>query len=55
MRGRIVLAVIFLAAFILLLRVTILAGEFDAVVTAAQFEKARETHTTLRAFLRWLF
>ena len=52
MRGRIVLAVIFLAAFILLFRVTILAGEFDAVVTAAQFEKASETHTTLRAFLR---
>ncbi|HXL48846.1 MAG TPA: adenosine deaminase [Xanthobacteraceae bacterium] len=52
MRGRIVLAVIFLAAFILLFRVTILAGEFDAVVTAAQFEKASETHTTLRAFFR---
>ena len=51
MRGRIILAAIFLAAFILLFRLALLAGEFDAIVTAAQFEAARENHTTLRAFL----
>jgi adenosine deaminase len=51
LRGRIVLAAIFLAAFILLFRLALLAGEFDAIVTAEQFETARENHTTLRAFL----
>jgi adenosine deaminase len=51
LRGRIVLAVIFLAAFIFLFRLALLAGEFDAIVTAAQFETARENYTTLRAFL----
>ena len=40
-----------LAAFIVLLRVAVLAGEFDTVITAATFEAARENRTTLRAFL----
>ena len=40
-----------LAAFIVLLRVAVLAGEFDTVITAATFEAARENRTVLRAFL----
>src|SRR5262249_9585320 len=51
LRRRIVLAVILLAAFIVLLRVAVLAGEFDTVSTAATFEAARENRTALRAFL----
>ena len=51
MRRRIVLAVIFLAAFVLLLRIALLAGEFDTVITAANFETARDDHAALRAFL----
>jgi adenosine deaminase len=51
LRRRIVLAVIFLAAFIVLLRLAVLAGEFDTVVTAARFEAARDDLTALRAFL----
>jgi adenosine deaminase len=51
LRRRIVLAVIFLAAFIVLLRLAVLAGEFDTVITAAAFEAAREDRTALRAFL----
>src|SRR5215469_17039958 len=51
LRRRIILAVILLAAFIVLLRVAVLAGEFDTVITAATFEAARENRTTLRAFL----
>ncbi len=51
MRRRIILAVILLAAFIVLLRVAVLAGEFDTVITAATFEAAREDRTALRAFL----
>ena len=51
MRRRVVLAVVFLAAFILLFRLILLAGEFDTVVTAARFVAARDNHTTLRAFL----
>ena len=51
MRRQIVLAVIFLAAFIVLLRLAVLAGEFDTVITAAAFEAARENRTVLRAFL----
>jgi len=51
LRRRIVLAVILLAAFIVLLRVAVLAGEFDTVITAATFEAAREDRTALRAFL----
>src|SRR6266481_6298968 len=51
LRRRIILAVILLAAFIILLRVAVLAGEFDTVITAATFEAARENRTALRAFL----
>jgi adenosine deaminase len=51
LRRRIVLAVIFLAAFIVLLRLAVLAGEFDTVITATVFEAAREDRTALRAFL----
>ena len=51
MRRRVVFAVIFLAAFILLFRFVLLAGEFDTVVTAARFESARDNFTALRAFL----
>jgi adenosine deaminase len=51
LRHRIVLAVIFLAAFIVLLRLAVLAGEFDTVITAAAFEAARDDRTASRAFL----
>ena len=51
MRRRVVLAVVFLAAFILLFRLILLAGEFDTVITAARFAAAPDDHTTLRAFL----
>ena len=51
MRRRIVFAVIFLAAFIVLLRLAVLAGEFDTVITAAAFEATRDDRTALRAFL----
>jgi hypothetical protein len=51
LRRRVVLAVVFLAAFILLFRLILLASEFDTVVTAARFAAARDDHTTLRAFL----
>jgi hypothetical protein len=51
LRRRIILAVILLAAFIVLLRVAVLAGEFDTVITAATFDAARENRTVLRAFL----
>jgi len=51
LRRRVVFAVIFLAAFILLFRFVLLAGEFDTVVTAARFESARDNFTALRAFL----
>src|SRR5215468_5337674 len=50
-RRRIILAVILLAAFVVLLRVAVLAGEFDTVIAAATFEAARENRTALRAFL----
>jgi adenosine deaminase len=40
-----------LAAFIVLLRLAVLAGEFDTVITAATFNAARENRTALRAFL----
>ena len=51
MRHRIVFAVIFLAAFIVLLRLAVLAGELDTVITAAAFEATRDDRTALRAFL----
>ena len=50
-RRRVILAAVFLAAFILLFRLILLAGEFDTVVTAARFAAARDDHTALRAFL----
>ena len=40
-----------LAVFIVVLRLAVLAGEFDTVITAASFEAARENRTALRAFL----
>ena len=56
MRRRTVLAVIvaavLLAAFVVVLRVAVVAGDFDTVVTAARFEAARNDHSDLRAFLR---
>jgi hypothetical protein len=51
LRRRVVLAVVFLAAFILFFRLILLAGEFDTVVTAARFAAARDDYTTLRALL----
>jgi adenosine deaminase len=51
MRGRIVIAVILLAAALFALRLAIVARDFDAVVTAAAFASARDNHTTLRVFL----
>jgi hypothetical protein len=51
LRLRDVFAVIFLAAFILLFRFVLLAGDFDTVVTADRFETARGDYTTLRALL----
>jgi len=51
LRRRIILAAILLAAFIVLLRVAVLTGEFDTAITAATFEAARENRTALRAFL----
>jgi hypothetical protein len=51
LRRRVVFAVVFLAAFILLFRLILLASELDTVVTAARFAAARDDHTTLRAFL----
>jgi adenosine deaminase len=52
LRRRIVLAVIFLAAFIVLLRFAVVAGEFNTTIAAATFEAARDDRTALRAFLR---
>ena len=52
MRRRIVLAVISLAAFIVLLRFAVVAGEFNTTIAAAAFEAARDDRTALRAFLR---
>ena len=56
MRRRTVLAVLFvlllLAVLVVSLRVAILAGEADTVVTAARFEAARADRTELRDFLR---
>ena len=49
---RILLAVVLLAAVIVVVRLAMVAREFDTVVTAASFEAARDNHTELRAFLR---
>src|SRR5262249_56667615 len=51
LRRRIVLAVIFLAAFIVLLRLAVLAGEFGTGITATLFEAARADRTAPPAFL----
>jgi adenosine deaminase len=51
MRSRVVLAVILLAAVIIVARFAAIAGEFDTIITAASFDKAREDRTALRAFL----
>src|SRR5262249_24814942 len=48
------LAVIFLAAFIVLLRLAVLAGGFDTVITATVFGAARGDRTAPRAFLHRL-
>ena len=52
MRRRIVLIVGLLAALVAALRLAVVAGDFDAVVTAASFEAARGDYTALRAFLQ---
>ena len=53
MRRRIVLAVILLMAVVVGSPASPwLARDFDTVVTADQFEAARDDHTELRAFLR---
>jgi adenosine deaminase len=49
---RILLAVILLAAVIIVVRLAMVARDFDTVVTGAGFEAARDNHTELRAFLR---
>jgi len=49
---RILLAVVLLAAVIVVIRLAMVAREFDMVVTAASFDAARDNHTELRAFLR---
>jgi adenosine deaminase len=51
LRHRIVLIVVLLAVLAALLRLAVVASEFDTVVTAANFEAARGNHTALRAFL----
>jgi len=54
MRRRIVFAV-FLAVIVVLaavvVRLILVARDFDTVITAASFEAARDDHTVLRAFL----
>ncbi len=52
MRRRIVIAVILLIAAVVVIRVAMVARDFDTVVTAAAFEAARDDRTELRAFLR---
>ena len=52
MRRRIVLAVILLIALVVVVRIALLARDFDTIVTADQFEAARADYTELRAFLR---
>jgi hypothetical protein len=49
---RFLLAVVLLAAVIVVVRLAMVAREFDTVVTAASLEAARDNHTELRAFLR---
>jgi adenosine deaminase len=49
---RILLAVILLAAVIVVVRLAMVARDFDTVVTGAGFEAVRDNHTELRAFLR---
>jgi len=44
-------AVIILAAAVLVVRVAVVARDFNTVVTNASFEAARDKHTELRAFL----
>jgi adenosine deaminase len=46
-----IVAVVALAAFVVILRVAVVAGDFDTVVTAARFEAARNDHSELRALL----
>jgi adenosine deaminase len=48
----VILAVVLLAAFVVVVRVAVVAGDFDTMVTAARFEAARNDHSELRAFLR---
>jgi hypothetical protein len=49
---RILLSVILLAAVIVVVRLAMVARDFDTVVAGASFEAARDNHTELRAFLR---
>lgn len=52
MARRIVLAVILLAAVVFVVRLAMVARDFDTVVAEASFEAVRDNHTELRAFLR---
>ncbi len=52
LRRRIILAVILLVAAIAVVRLILVARDFDTVVTAASFEAARDHHTALRAFMQ---
>jgi len=49
---RIIIAVFLLAAVILVVRLAMVAREFDTVVTSAKLDAVRDNHTDLRAFLR---
>ena len=51
MARRTVVAVILLAVLIVVLRIAVLAADFDATVSAMRFEEARADDTALRAFL----
>ena len=48
---RILIAIVVLAAFVFVVRVAMVAREFDTVAANARFEAARGNHTDLRAFL----
>ena len=48
---RMLYAIILLAAAVFVVRVAVVARDFNTVVTNASFEAARDNHTGLRAFL----
>ena len=49
---RIIIAILALAAVVFVVRLAMVAREFDTVAANARFEAARDNHTDLRAFLR---